>query len=126
MALHGTCNGNDVGGFGIDVERRRLVFHQRQNPLGLPRIPGSAAVAAAGAVLDQLSERHITLVVRVGSARSFHPTNCRHDKTRMTTDGARPSVRRVARAVELHKRAYQGYELSFQGTIIAFERHSDL
>src|SRR5262249_22969272 len=58
--LHGTCNGDDVGRFGIDVERRRLVFHQRKNPLGIRRIPSSAAVAAAGVVLDQLSERHIT------------------------------------------------------------------
>ena len=55
--------------FGIDVERRRLVLHQGQDPLGVRRSPAGTAVAAAGAVIHQRSKRNITLGVRVGSSR---------------------------------------------------------
>src|SRR6476469_8149261 len=49
--LHRSRYGDDVGRFGIDVERRRLVLHQGQDLLGVRRGPAGTTVAAAGAVI---------------------------------------------------------------------------
>jgi hypothetical protein len=58
----------------MNVQRRRLVLHHRDNLAGVRTRPTGAAVTAAAGVIHQLSKRNATVVVRVRAGWIFSKT----------------------------------------------------
>src|ERR1700722_9183260 len=98
-------DGVDVVRFRINVNRRRIVLQHREDLPGVRWRPTGAAVAAAAGVLHQLSNRNVTVMVRVLAVRTFsHTYSCQH-LGGVPTDCALPGVCGLAFAVKLHERA---------------------
>lgn len=115
----------DVVRLGIDVHRRRHVFHDREDCRGVRPRPAGAAIAAPGAVVHQLSVRNIPLVVRIGAVRIFQTALPPQQDGRMPADGALSGVCGVALPFELQERAEQRHPFPSRA-VVAFERRLDL
>ena len=74
-SLHRFRDGIDIGRFRVDVQRRRIVLHQGDDPLGVRPRPTGAAVAAAPGIILKLPERNVSVFVRVGAVRIFSKTD---------------------------------------------------
>jgi hypothetical protein len=71
----GVRDGVDVGCFRIDIQRRRIVLHQRNDLRNVRRGPTGATVAASAGVIDEFSKRNVSVRVGVLAARVFSKTH---------------------------------------------------